>query len=205
MRSCCAIRRLATGRPRLCRDPSSRRRLSRCSPSGGDLAARGVFARSTLRRVGDSWPRTIVVGYDGTQPAERALARSVELARVFGGQVIVTDVAAPMPVQEPPVAGAFGMQPYFFYDPAQERRVDELLWQRHRDQIATVFADSGVTHEFAGVVGQPAAEILEVADRYDADLIVVGTREAGFFERLLGGSVSEGVARRAHRDVLIVH
>ena len=81
-------------------------------------------------------------------------------------------------------------------DTAEERQIDELLWQRHRDEIGSFFANSGVTHEFAGVVGQPSAEILEAADRYDADLIVVGTREAGFFERLLGGSVSEGVARK---------
>ena len=153
----------------------------------------------------DSWLQTVVVGYDGTQPAERALTRAVELAKVFVARVIVADVAAPMPVLEPSVTGAFGMQPYYFYDPAEEREVDESLWQQHRDQIASFFANSGVSHEFAGVVGQPAAEILEVADRYDADLIVVGTREAGFFERLLGGSVSEGVARKAHRDVLIVH
>lgn len=152
-----------------------------------------------------AWLRTIVVGYDGTGPAERALARSVELARAFGARVVVADVAAPMPVQDASVSGAFGMQPYYTFDLAQERRIDEELWQRHRDEIASLFAGSSVPHEFAGVVGQPADEILEVADRYDADLIVLGTRESGFFDRLLGGSVSQGVARRAHRDVLIVH
>ena len=175
--------------------------LGNGKPSGSTPSGR----QSTLLRVADSWLQKIVVGYDGTEPAERALGRTVELAKVFGARVIVADVAAPMPVTEPAVAGAFGMQPYYYYDPAQERRIDELLWQRHRDEIASFFANSGVSHEFAGVVGQPSAEILEVADRHDADLIVVGTREAGFFERLLGGSVSEGVARRARRDVLIVH
>lgn len=155
--------------------------------------------------MADRWLQTIVVGYDGTQPAERALARTAELAKVFGARVIVADVATPTPVQETPVAGAFGMQPYYFYDPAQERRIDELLWQRHRDEIESFFANSGISHEFAGVVGQPAAEILEIADEHNADLIVVGTREPRFFDRLLAGSVSEGVARRAHRDVLIVH
>ena len=67
------------------------------------------------------------------------------------------------------------------------------------------FADAGIGVEFAGVVGQQAEEIVEIAEQQQADLIVVGTRESGFIERLLAGSVSQGVARRAHCDVLIVH
>src|SRR5579885_621083 len=123
--------------------------------------------------------RTIVVGYDGTSPAERALARAAELARAFGSTVIVADVAAPAPV--------------------------EAMRQQHRGRVESFFADTGIAHEFDGVVGDPAAEIVDVAERRNADLIVVGTREPGLLDRLLAGSVSQGVARRARCDVLIVH
>src|SRR5262249_49875640 len=43
------------------------------------------------------------------------------------------------------------------------------------------------------------------ADERDADLLVVGSREHGLLERLLARSVEEAVARRAGRDVLLVH
>ena len=44
-----------------------------------------------------------------------------------------------------------------------------------------------------------------MAEQRDADLIVVGSREHGFLDRLLGRSVDESVARRSERDVLLVH
>jgi nucleotide-binding universal stress UspA family protein len=148
--------------------------------------------------------QTIVVGYDGTRPSERALTRAAQLAHAFGGVVIVADVAAPEPLQATP--GAFGFVPYYYASlEGQGVRADEALWQRHRTRIETFFAETGVAHEFAGVVGEPAQEIVEVAERRGADLIVVGTREPGLLERLLEGSVSQGVARRARCDVLIVH
>lgn len=147
--------------------------------------------------------KTIVVGYDGTRPAEHALARATQLAKPFGATIVVADVAAPEPLQATP--GAFGFMPYYGYTAEQSLQTDEALWRQHRGEIERFLAETGVAHEFAGVVGQPSAEIVEVAERRQADLIVVGTRDPGFLDRLLGGSVSQGVARRAHCDVLIVH
>ena len=147
--------------------------------------------------------KTIVVGYDGTRSAERALVRAAELARTFGSTVVVADIAAPEPVQAMP--GAFGLTPYYHYTLDQPPRSDEALWREHRSRVEALFADGGVAHEFAGVIGDPVNEIVEVAEQREADLIVVGTREPGFLERLLEGSVSQGVARHARCDVLIVH
>ena len=54
-------------------------------------------------------------------------------------------------------------------------------------------------------VGDPANAIATLAEERDVDLVVVGTRETGLWERLLHHGVSRVVSRRAHRDVLIVH
>jgi len=151
----------------------------------------------------DATVKTILVGYDGTRSAERALLRAAELAQAFGSRVIVVSVSALEPLAATG-GGAFGLN-YYYPTIDEVARTDELLWQQHRERVEAFCAGFGVKVEFAGVSGQPVEEIVEVADEYDSDLIVVGTREPDFLERLLGGSISQGVARRAHCDVLIVH
>ncbi len=136
--------------------------------------------------------QTIVVGYDQTEPATRALERAAELATAFGAKLIVTSVA-PLFIG----AGRSG---------GPTERDDTP--SEHREQLADAreaLADRGVQAEFVPAVGEPADTIVHLAEQRGADLIVVGTREPGVLQRLLGQSVSESVAHHARCDVLIVH
>jgi nucleotide-binding universal stress UspA family protein len=53
------------------------------------------------------------------------------------------------------------------------------------------------------ILGQPQETVLEEADRWGADLIVLGSRGLGGFKRFLLGSVSTAVATHAHCSVEI--
>ena len=165
------------------------------------LRAMGAEASSGTQRM-------IVVGYDGTAPAEHALRRAAEYARAFAAKVVVVSVAPPQPLAEVGAPGAFGLMPYGAYpigDPGQLVERDEQQWEQHRERVRALFADADLQVDFAGVAGEPAQELVDAAEQHQAELIIVGTREPGFLERLLGGSVSQDVARRARCDVLIVH
>ena len=52
--------------------------------------------------------------------------------------------------------------------------------------------------------GNPVVQILDAADRIDADLIVLGTHGKGMIKYAFLGSVAEKVLRKAHRPVLVV-
>jgi nucleotide-binding universal stress UspA family protein len=83
---------------------------------------------------------------------------------------------------------------------------DTALEHRHELENAREYlGEQGLTAEYVEAVGHPADSIVAAAEQHGADLIVVGTREPGFVERLLGTSVSDAVSHRAHCDVLIVH
>jgi len=60
---------------------------------------------------------------------------------------------------------------------------------------------------FAGTevaVGHPVIKILEIADRLDVDLIVMGTHGKGVLEYALLGSVTEKVLKKSTRPVFVV-
>jgi nucleotide-binding universal stress UspA family protein len=133
--------------------------------------------------------KTIVVGYDQTESADRALERAATLAGAFGARLVVTSVAPVL------VGRAAGIDPV---DPPEAH--DAQLEHARR-----LLEGASVPTEFVRSIGHPADGIVQLADERDADLIVVGTREPGIIERLTGGSVSDAVEHKAHRDVLIVH
>ena len=146
--------------------------------------------------------KRIVVGYDGSEGAQRALDRAADLAQAFGSELIVASVITPVDLA--PV-GETVMPLAPLAAPAIDPELEAERWQEIADEARRRLGERGLTAEIVSPVGAAANEIADVADERDADLIVVGTHEPGFLDRLLAGSVSQGVARRAHCDVLIVH
>jgi nucleotide-binding universal stress UspA family protein len=136
--------------------------------------------------------KRILVGYDDSESARRALHRAAEIAKSFDSEILVTSVA-PLMVGSPRATGAI--------DPVDSpsRHAEEL------EAARAMLSEQGIEAEFLLATGDPAGAIAKIADEREADLVVVGTREPGIAERVLRLSVSAEVARLVHRDVLIVH
>ena len=131
----------------------------------------------------------ILVGFDGSPNARRALEEALEVARTDTRITVVAAAQAPAPPGQVPPVWAEGL----------EERQRELEDARRR------LAEMGRDAEVVAVLGAPADVLVEEAEKRGADLIVVGRRGGlSGAERLVMGSVSSKVARTAPCSVLIV-
>jgi nucleotide-binding universal stress UspA family protein len=130
----------------------------------------------------------ILVAYDGSEPARRALARVARF--VPGASVAIVSVAEPI-YRDARYTG--------FADPDEEKRQKDAL-----EEARAVLAESGIEATTAAPVGKAADEIVRTATEAEANLIVLGARGLNPVKRLVLGSVSTKVLHEAPCDVLVV-
>jgi nucleotide-binding universal stress UspA family protein len=130
---------------------------------------------------------SIVIGYDGSESADRALERVPELVEDGAKVYLVAAIHQ--------LAGKGGMS----WDPIEKEQHEVDL-----EHAKARLADAGIQAEISEGLGDPATVITELAKRVKADLVVIGNDHKNLIERLLLGSVGSGVAHRADCDVLVV-
>jgi len=143
----------------------------------------------------------VLVGYDGREESELAVAEAVTEARSRGvGLVVLVVAGLPPEVVDPVQPGGMGMGLAAFPEMTPDGPVDiQPIMERARERLAA----SGVEGRVEWSIGDPAAEILRVADEVDASAIVVGTHHHSALERLFGGDITASVVRHARRDVVV--
>jgi nucleotide-binding universal stress UspA family protein len=131
----------------------------------------------------------IVVGYDGSEAAKRALERATTLAGEDNRIVVVAAAES---------HARTGITEGSHLDPSEvERR------RRDLEDARTYLSKRGIEAETIEAQGDPGDVIVEASK--DADLAIVGSRGLNPLQRLLMGSVSSKVVvHRAECDVLVV-
>jgi nucleotide-binding universal stress UspA family protein len=157
------------------------------SPEPETFRFRGM---STDSSVPDRVATSVVVGFDGSDAAERALERAADLAGTDGRVVVVT--ARPTGAQSPLTAEPILDAP----SPSEQR----YLLQRGR----ALLEGRGAEASFIAMDDDPAEALLRVARSESATLIVVGQTGSGYVTRALLGSTAENVLRHTPCDVLVV-
>jgi nucleotide-binding universal stress UspA family protein len=140
--------------------------------------------------AGGTTMRAILVPLDGTEHAQRVLPHAEALAAATGGRLVLMEAAEGHALyeQDAPLARRTALATAEQYLAELERRE----WGR------------GLPAEHVVIEGPPTAAILGAAETRHADMIVMATHARRGLDRLVTGSVAEGVLRRSPVPVVLV-
>ncbi|GAB3467947.1 universal stress protein [Actinophytocola sediminis] len=151
----------------------------------------GVF-ESTVERFGprSTAPNTIMVGVDGSDTAMRAAAYAFGLAGRQGYRLLVALIGTCSALALSGAAMAF------------EQRTFTLLRAELRDEVRERAEELGVAVTFVVRYGDPYSSLREVADRCQADTVVVGASTSAGHR--IAGSVATRLIRAGRWPVVVV-
>ncbi len=133
----------------------------------------------------------IVVGVDGSDGSDRAVAEATEVAKRDGAGIVLVHVVER-------IAAKGDMAPLRADEPEIKERIE-----KQAADLRDAGVDADVRYESI-VLGGPARSIADVADEIGADLIVVGTRGHSALAGVILGSVTQKLLHLASCPVLCV-
>ena len=137
----------------------------------------------------------VVVGFDGSPASHSAIETASAIAAANGWGVRVVSVIPPMSSYK------LNLGPDQAPSEIQDLRI-QLRDAAVRDAIGTQLDRSTWVHQV--VVGKPAREIANVADKCAANLIILGRSQRSAIERLLRSETTAHVLRYSSVPVLLV-
>lgn len=138
-----------------------------------------------------STPRPVVVGIDGSEPSERALAWSIGEAHMRGAPLVAVMCERGHPGAPRPPGGTGEVE---LVRKKAAQVVDEVCEDRSETRDVDVRVDA--------YLGAPSEQLIRLSD--DAQLVVVGARGHDRTSRMFLGSVATAVTHQAHCPVVVV-
>ena len=137
--------------------------------------------------------RQIVVAYDGSPPAARALDFAAQLAEAFHSSLTLVHVVQ-IPMSTPEAIPAWGELLL------TEERAGRVLLQEALKSIRK----RRIKVETEVVLGDPADKVTELASREGVDLVAAGTTGKHALKRVLLGSVTTRLLHICTKPLLVV-
>jgi nucleotide-binding universal stress UspA family protein len=136
----------------------------------------------------------LLVGVDGSEPANRAIAWCAKYASSLDAEIIAVH-AVDIPLYSAPGVGYMPVAPLTDDDRDDLRGVVQTEW-------CAALNEASVPYRVIVEDGPPATILMEVARREQVDMVVTGRRGRGGFAELLLGSTSHQLSH--HLDCALV-
>ena len=143
----------------------------------------------------------ILIGLDGSEYSDAALDEVSRRSWPKGSEILVVN-AFELPLASTPEVWAFPVDYYEKLDGICRKQADAIV-KAAVEKLSSALGDS-VTVNSKTVLGSPKSVILDQAEDWKPDLIVVGSHGYPAWERLLLGSVSQAVVSHAKCSVEVV-
>lgn len=140
----------------------------------------------------------ILLVTDGTEFSDFAIEKVLAMGLCNENEIkILSVVNFPVPIGFDPVGGITN---YAEIEQTQHEEADKVV-EKAAQKLRAVKSDLQISTDV--MVGSPESRIIEAAEEWRADLIVVGSHGYNTWERLLLGSVSSAVVHHAPCSVLV--
>lgn len=140
--------------------------------------------------------KKILIAVDNSTCSEKAAKTGYEMAEKFGAEIALLNIIEPAPATINP---DFTLAPVFMemYDNSEEN--SHVLLREMENKYG-----NGILTTYLTSLDTATHGIIQQAEEWGAELIVIGTHGRGGLYHFLMGSVAEHVARKSACPVLIV-
>jgi nucleotide-binding universal stress UspA family protein len=144
--------------------------------------------------------KSIVVGTDGSATAERAVAQAASFAADEGARLVIVSA------YQTSGGVTSGIEAERVPSDIRHSLTDRAQTEELAERGRAIARERGVGKVVVQALeGDPARALLEAAEDFDADLIVVGSKGLTSHAHFILGSVASSVAHHAPCDVLVAH
>jgi nucleotide-binding universal stress UspA family protein len=140
----------------------------------------------------------MIVAYDESPEAKRALTHATELAKLMGAELRLVTVSEPLP--------AYVAYADVGFPGAKRMLADErqIFYSKLQEEAKVRVAESGLAADGVIVEGDEVKSIVDSITSWNADLLVIGRRHhTSPLSRMWGGTVHE-IAERTRCSILAV-
>ncbi|MEW6622057.1 MAG: universal stress protein [Bacillota bacterium] len=138
----------------------------------------------------------LLLAVDGSEQAQKAANRTLELAKALDAKVTIVSVAVPAP------APIHWSGTHFYYDQLLDKQKEQA--NKILEKAKEFFTGHSLEVDTVLRIGDPADEICQLCNTQNFSMVILGSRGLTGIKRVIIGSVANYVIQCSKIPVLVI-